>query len=242
MNKRELTSSEKLARHLRHINGHTDYQMIEIEQINPKFNRIESVQVLKYAVKWDNADHDNPVVSELTGKRITAGTLVFVDNPYPNRKPIGTGRVQYLINDNEDNFDTALSGEPKGKNLEFLASHYGEKLFKIIDPAWEKVVKKRHEAIVEALKIPKAKHKFDPRYNLKGMVDDRVKIEVEQPQSVQELIEEFKKRDAERDAMMLEMKKRLDEKETHPAPRKPKRKPAEKKKAAIESNFATEEA
>jgi len=245
VNKAELTSSEKLARHLIEVENHTDYEMIEIEQVNPKFNRIESIQVLTYTVKWDKSDRDNPVVEELTAKKITATSLMFVNNPYPNlRRAVGTGRVAYLVNDDKKNFENSLSGEPIGRNLEFLASHYAGNLFKIIDPRWEEVVKKRHEAILEALKIPKPPHKFDRRYSLKGMVEDRVKVEIEQPENVSAMVEAFNRRLDEKDALIKDLLAEKGVQEEQPVTKKPRiKKPVKKaeKEEPIKSAFAGQE-
>jgi hypothetical protein len=237
MNKNELNPTEKLMRDVRLIKAHTDYDMIEIEQIDKHYNRVESVQVFKYTVKMDASDPENPTVGELKGD-ITAGTLLFVDNPYPNQKPFGTGRVAYLVNDKKKNFDGALSGEERGRNLEYLAANYASNLFKIIDPEWEKVVKKRHEAIVKAQGAAKPKHVFPDRYN-RGLVDDRVKIQVEHPQSVQEMITNFQKVLDSVQAENRELKSQLGILEVQPEKKKPKTKPVvEKKDSPIESAFA----
>lgn len=238
MKNNELNPTERLLRDLRLIKGYTDYDMIGIEQIDPKFNRVESVQVLKYVVKMDSTDPENPTVSEVKGE-VIAGTLLFVDDPYPNRKAVGTGRVAYLLNDKEKNFEDALSGEEFGKNLEFLAANYGAKLFKIIDSKWEEVVKKRYNTIIKAQKVEKPKHNFDRRYNLKGMVEDRVKIEVEQPKNVEKMITSFQENLTEKDKIIKDLVSRLGDKEKQPEKEEPKKKPVVKKEeSSIKSNFA----
>ena len=242
MKKKDLNPTEKLMQNLKLIRNYTDYDMIEIEQIDPKFNRIESVQVLDYVVKMDNSDHDNPVVDTIKVVGVIAGTLIFVDDPFPNRKPFGTGRVAYLLNDKEKNFENALSGEQIGKNLEFLASRYADKLLKVIDPEWEEVVKKRHEAIVKAKSIEKPKHKFDPRYNPKGPgyeVAERIKVEVDQPQNVKDMIAAFQAERAESAELIKTLMAKLEVKEEQPVKKVAKKEPV-KKDPSIKANFAEE--
>ena len=48
---KELNPTEKAMYDLRMIRNYTDYDMIEIEQLDKSFNRVESVQVLKYSIK-----------------------------------------------------------------------------------------------------------------------------------------------------------------------------------------------
>jgi hypothetical protein len=236
MKQNELNPTERLLRNLRLIKAHTDYDMIGIEQVDRKFNKVESVQIFKYTVKMDNTDPENPVIDEIKGD-ITAGTLLFVDDPFPNSDSVGTGRVAYLVNDKKKNFEGYLSGEPYGRNLEFLAANYGDKLFKVIDPKWEEVVKKRHEAIKKAQSVEKPPHVFDRRYNVKGTVEDRVKVEVEQPKNVQDMIAAFQEERAETAELIKGLKTRLDEKESQPEKKKSKEKSVEKKESPIKSHF-----
>jgi hypothetical protein len=242
MKKKDLNPTEKLMQDLKLVRNYTDYDMIEIEQLDPKFNRIESIQVLDYVVKMDTSDHDNPVVDTISVVGVVAGTLIFVDNPFPNRKPFGTGRVAYILNDKEKNFENALSGEQIGKNLEFLAARYADKLLKVIDPEWEEVVKKRHEAIVKAKSIEKPKHKFDPRYNPKGPgyeVAERIKVEVDQPQNVKDMIAGFEAVLAENAVTIKALMEKLGAKEEQPEKKVVKKEPV-KKEPSIKANFAGE--
>lgn len=192
--KKELTVTEKIAQDVRLINNFTDYELIEIEQTNRFYKRMQGVQICHYKILWDESEPGNPTVREIK-PRIIGGELVFADNPF-NRKPIegGTGRVAFLVNDNEDTPEGALSGEVKGWNQEFLAAHYADGWFKIVDKKWDKIIRKRHEEILKKIEsCPPQKHVFEKKYNVKGItnVDERIKVEVEQPQSVQDMIKSF---------------------------------------------------
>lgn len=218
-----------MAQDVRLINNFTELELIEIEQTNRRYNRMQGIQVCYYRTIMNEDEPGNPTVSEVK-PRITGGELVFADNPFP-RKPLkgGTGRVAYLVNDNMDTPDGALSGEVKGWNLEFLAAHYADGWFKVVDPKWDRKVKKRHEAILKKKEtLPSSKHVFDKKYNVRGTgtVDERVKIEVEQPQNVQEMIAAFQQ---ERLESQEERKKLLETIESLKKDKQPEKKEEPKK-------------
>lgn len=192
--KEDLKPREKLAEYVRIITNHTDYELIEIEQTDKAANKMQGIMVCNYHIIYDDSDPLDPTVDKVL-PRIAGGELFFAENPFP-RKPVGTGKVAYLIADNEKTPKNSLSGEPLGWNLEFLAAHYDQGWFKVIDKKWERKIKKRHEAIKKALaEAPKQKHSFDRRYAVKGIgdIDERIKVEVEQPENVQSLIASFQK-------------------------------------------------
>ena len=127
-------NTQELAEYIQLVQAHTDYELIEIEQVEPRANNIQGIQILRYKKELNDEDPENITVSGLNAVRVDGGAVSFVANPYPTlRKPLGTGKVSYLIDDNlpppkEDYPNGFLSGAEKGLNLEFLASHYGENL------------------------------------------------------------------------------------------------------------------
>jgi len=221
---KEMTPTERLAKDLRVMNAHTDFDMIEIEQTNRKFQKMEGALVYKYKETMNVDDAENPVIDSIKGD-FEGGTLWLVENPYPNRKPVGTGLVAYLVNDNNETPENSLSGEARGWNLEFLAAHYDSGLFKVIDPKWDSVVKKRHEAIKKALQTDRPKHKFDPRYNPKGPgygVGEKLNLVVEHPKDVSTELNEFReelralRKDKKEDKGMIAKLTKLLEKKAKP--------------------------
>jgi len=121
--------------------------VIELEQLNPRVRCLHGVQTVKYRSKGgDVLDDETSLEYEYDW---VGGEIVFVDNPYP-RPPVGTGRVALVPDDSKDPTGNAialpegcLSGSISGWNLEFLASHYLENYWKIIDEEYEKVVQER---------------------------------------------------------------------------------------------------
>lgn len=190
---KELKPSEQLIQDRNVIRNHTPFDEIIIEQTNKRANHMQGIVKCHYTPIWDDTEPENPIIDHVNWKKI-GGNINFIANPFGDITITGTGRIALLINDDNPVPKHSLSGETTGFNLEFLASHYGEGWFKIIDPEIEKEVKKRYEAIIKAKKKD-IKHQFDRRYAVRGIgtVDERVKIEVENPKDVQEMLLEMKK-------------------------------------------------
>ena len=72
---------------------------------------------------------------------------------------------------------------------------------------------------------------------MKGTVEDRVKVEVEQPKNVQDMIAAFQAERSETAELIKDLKTRLDEKEKQPEKKKSKEKSVEKKESPIKSHF-----
>ncbi|MCP3683506.1 MAG: hypothetical protein GY861_12535 [bacterium] len=173
-------NTKELAEYVMIINNYTDYEAIEIEQVSKKVNprsvnSLEGALMLRYKKIMDDSDPENPTIQELKGEKLDGGTMTFVNNPYPNlRRPVGSGKVTYLVDDKlppkkEDFPNGYLSGAKTGYNLEFLASHYAENLWVIIDPKWDKIVRERHEKMLEAKAEIVHNHVFDGKYRVKGI-------------------------------------------------------------------------
>lgn len=124
------------------------FRLIEIEQVSPRFREAQGIKVCKYKEIVNDSDIDDP--KRKYPYRITGGQLSFVVNPMNNRPPMGTGKVAFLIDDNELLPTGALSGEERGWNREFLASHYAAGYFKVIDPELDNAIRNRHENILRA--------------------------------------------------------------------------------------------
>ncbi len=239
-------NTKELADYVLEIQNFTNYKTIEIEQVNSRMNNIHGALVLRYKKKYNDEDPENVVVDGIHGEKIDGGPIKFVKNPYPGaRKPIGTGRVTYLIDDqlspDEKDFPKGfLSGAEKGRNLEFLASLYGEGLFKIVDPEWEKIVRERHEAMMEAKKMIILNHKFDKKYTVKGMGtdEDMRRISVEPSPEVASALESMQHIVKEQAKEIEKLKKKSSKKSLLPSFQKPQ---VEEKKVEPEKtveNFA----
>jgi hypothetical protein len=133
------------------------FELIEIEQVSKHFKGGEGIQVPRIKKISNTDDPENPSESwKFTGEW-DGGPVAFVKNPIP-RISKGTGNVAFLVMDDVDILSIgALSGEPTGWNLEWLASMYGMRgldgkpLFKIVDPAHEALVVERYNAIQKKL-------------------------------------------------------------------------------------------
>lgn len=143
----------KLARDLSIITNVLGYKVIEVELKDPRVRQLEGIMVCKY--------HEyQPVDEELLANngqidvasrypnKIEGGTLHFVNNPYA-RIPLATGRVAFLIDDDEKVPFGSMSGCKTGWNREFLASHYDNGFWVIADQDIDKEIKARHKAILE---------------------------------------------------------------------------------------------
>lgn len=129
------------------LQNYLNIPMIEIEQLNPRVRALHGVQVVSYRSKGGDVLDDEPALDyeyDWVG-----GEIIFVENPYP-RPPVGTGRVAFVADDEQDPAGTpvplpegTLSGSTTGWNKEFLASHYLENYWKIIDENFEAQVQER---------------------------------------------------------------------------------------------------
>jgi hypothetical protein len=194
--------TKELAEYFMLVRRYTKYELIEIEQINPSANYIQGTMMLRYKKEMDDTDPQNVSVKGIRGNRIDGGTMVFVEDPYPNvRKPVGTGKVTYLLDDElppdkEDFPNGYLSGAEKGYNLEFLASHYGEAMWTIIDPKWDKIVRERYEAMMKEKAKMISVHKFDKKYAVKnvGTAPDITQISMVPDQGVVDALKTMQER------------------------------------------------
>lgn len=129
------------------LQNYLNIPVIEIEQLNPRIRALHGIQMVKYRSRGgDVLDDETSIEYEYDW---IGGEIVFVENPYP-RPPIGTGRVSFVPDDEADPTgngiqlpDGCLSGSTTGWNLEFLASHYLENYWKIIDENYERKVQER---------------------------------------------------------------------------------------------------
>jgi hypothetical protein len=139
---------QKVVKDIGVIGNVLGFRLIEIEQVSPRFREAQGIKVCKYKEIINDSDIDDP--KRKYPYKIVGGQLSFVVNPLNNRAPVGTGRVAFLVDDNELLPPGALSGEERGWNREFLASHYATGYFRVIDPELNAVIKERHERILKA--------------------------------------------------------------------------------------------
>lgn len=127
----QTSDQAKLAKDLSVITNILGLRVIEIEQLNPNIRQLEGVMICKYK---EVAQSDEDLMAQGGSGRtevdrfpheIRGGSLVFVTNPYA-RRAVGTGRVAFLIDDDKPTPRGAMSGEAKGWNREFLASHMAD--------------------------------------------------------------------------------------------------------------------
>ena len=165
-----MSETEMLLDRISTINSKTEYELIEIEQVSSRFNGATGIKDIRYKKMLDDSDPGHVTVKELKGIEFYGSELRFYENPY-SRKPLPgtTGKVAFVLADKEPVPVNAQSGEKKGWNLEFLASHYGLGLFKIVDPKWDEKVRVRHEKILAAQEEKPKVHKFDRKYDVKGI-------------------------------------------------------------------------
>ena len=129
------------------LQNYLNIPIIEVEQLNPRVIALHGIMVPKYRSHGGGQeDFDSTVSYEYDW---VGGELVFIENPYP-RQPVGTGRIAFLCDDEKDPLGTptpvpeaAKSGQAFGWNKEFLASHYLENFWKIMDPEVEAEVQQR---------------------------------------------------------------------------------------------------
>lgn len=144
--------------------------IIEIEQLNPRILGVHGAMVVKF--RKTGGDTGDVLSYEYDW---SGGELYFIDNPYP-RPPIGTGKVGYLCDDERDPSGSpiavpagSLSGATYGWNKEFLASHYGECYWKIVDPEIDADVQNRYFNILISLGKTKAE--------AQAMLDDAIEMQ-----------------------------------------------------------------
>ncbi len=206
---KDLSPHDQAAQDYRLITNHTDFDIIEIEQTNKRYNNMQGIQICSYKAVWDDEDPTSPVIKSINPK-VIGGKVLFVENPFA-RKPVkgGTGRVAFLINDDRKTPKGSLSGEAHGWNIEFLAAHYDEGWFVVVDQKWDKVVQKRHKAILKSREDWKpTQHKFDRKYAVKGIgdVDERIAIQVEQPKDQQAILNDIQEERKKMTEMFKEMR------------------------------------
>ena len=149
---------ERLAMDLNVISTILNYGIIEIEQKNPRCRELQGIMVVKYT---EIQDDDEMLMLDSGGEDITpadrypheveGGTLVFVKNPYM-RPARGTGNVAFLVDDNEPLPKGSLSGATHGWNREFLASHFDDGWWVIVDDDIRAEIEVRRKNIEDALK------------------------------------------------------------------------------------------
>ncbi|MFH1739954.1 MAG: hypothetical protein ABIH23_13165 [bacterium] len=134
------------------------FELIEIEQASTEFKGCVGIQVPKIKSSTNNSDPENPSTDYKFMGEWEGGSLKFTTNPLP-RVAKGTGKVAFLVRDDVSIVDIgALSGEPTGWNMEFLASMYGEKdnngrrYFVVIDPRHDAEIRARYARIQARLK------------------------------------------------------------------------------------------
>lgn len=166
----KMTVEDLVAEERRLIYSKSKYEMIEIEQVNPKFAGIKGAVKLDYNKVIDVDDPTHVKSITIKNPPFKGANILFVDCLEARKTlPGTTGKVAFLIADDMDVPVGSMSGEKTGWNLEFLASHYGENLFKIVEPKWDEIVKARYEKIIETKKANPIIHKVDRRYEVKGI-------------------------------------------------------------------------
>ena len=215
------------------VSGYTDYEIIEIEQVNPRMNRLEGAMVLHYTKQMDTTDPESPVIRGVT-QNITGGTLTFIESPYP-RKPVGTGRVAYLIADRNPTPVNSLSGEKLGWNEEFLASHYGDDIFVIVDEEWDKKIRARHEKIIANRESSGAV--FDSKYAIRA--EKEKTVPVRDDSSVMAEMDAMKDQMQKMQALLESNAKVMAEQAEKLAAAEPKPKRTRKKKVVAEEPVET---
>lgn len=132
--------------------------MIEIEQLNPRIRLLNGAMVVK--AHRTGGDVEDPESVIQYDYEYQGGEISFIPNPYP-RKPLGTGKICFLVDDQNDPLgkavdvpENAMSGEPTGWNRELLASHYGECYWRIVDPKIDMEIRDRYRRILINLGKP----------------------------------------------------------------------------------------
>jgi hypothetical protein len=150
-------AQKKTMRDLNVIVNQLGFRVIEIEQLNPRVREVTGVQVCRYKelpqIEIDQMQQrmgTSPTAQELYPYDVDGGTIVFAESPFPRQmSPGSTGRVAFVLDDDMDTPEYAYSGEKKGWNREFLASHYNDGFWKIVDPDIDREVRARAEAIAK---------------------------------------------------------------------------------------------
>jgi hypothetical protein len=89
-----------------------------------------------------------PPPAELYPFTIDGGSIEFAESPFP-RMMKGTGKVAFLLDDSEPTPAGALSGAKPGWNREFLASHYHDGFWRIVDEEDDREVRARAQNIMK---------------------------------------------------------------------------------------------
>lgn len=131
--------------------------LIEIEQINPRINKLSGAM----GVRYNNVggDVDDPESQLDYEYEYVGAEIEFIANPIP-RAPLGTGKVAFLCDDEMDANGKkiqvpvgSLSGEEYGWNRELLASHYAEGYWRIVDPTIDGEIQERYRHIIKSKMI-----------------------------------------------------------------------------------------
>jgi hypothetical protein len=151
------TEQKELLQNINVLQNVCGFELIEIEQVSTEFKGCVGIQVPKIKSSINNSDPENQSTDYKFTGEWDGGSLKFTTNPLP-RIAKGTGKVAFLVRDDVPIVEIgALSGEPTGWNMEFLASMYGEKdsngrpYFVIVDSRHEMEVKARYDKIQKRL-------------------------------------------------------------------------------------------
>lgn len=150
-------AQKKTMRDLNVIVQQLGFRVIEIEQLNPRVREVAGVQVCRYKelpqIEIDQMQQRMgaaPTAQELYPYDIDGGTIAFAESPFPRQmSPGSTGRVAFVLDDDMDTPEYAYSGEKKGWNREFLASHYNDGFWRIVDPEIDKEIRERADKIAK---------------------------------------------------------------------------------------------
>ncbi len=149
---------EQMARDLAVIVNILKFNVIEVEQLDPRARELQGIIVCKYN---EIKEADEALLVERMPHlqnqsryrfRLIGGSLTFVMNPYVSRMAVGTGRVCFLVDDNLPVPPMSLSGATHGWNREFLATHYEAGFWQIIDSEMQQDIYNRHLRIQAAIK------------------------------------------------------------------------------------------
>jgi hypothetical protein len=146
-----LTEQQQMMKDNGVVQNILNIPLIEIEQLSPRVRKLVGAMKCRYRAVSEGADPDSGMNYEYSW---IAGDVIFVDNPIP-RAPVGTGKVAFLPDDENDPRDSgeplpegSLSGHLKGWNREFLASHYGEGFWRIVDENIDAEIRDRYRSIL----------------------------------------------------------------------------------------------
>jgi len=151
---------EALAQRISHITNILGKRMIKVAQMRKGLISFAGTLDLTWKQVRDYNPDENEEVDDGEYKQEVTGNnmLEFTVDPFPSGIPVGTGKVAYLFDDEEDTPRMSKSGAEKGWNRDWLASHYNDGIKIVGDPDIEEDVKRRYDNILKKLADEKPQH------------------------------------------------------------------------------------